>query len=450
MNLRWIWASVALVALAIAGCAGRGAREPAAALTEVAGAPTSAAPTSAAPASAAPASATPVERSRTDSAPRERPSAELVAALDAPTITRILRHGPLGDPEADPTNRVANSPAAAHFGQRLFYDPRLSLDSFHSCASCHMPTRAFADGLELPMPAGSSERHVPTVLNVAHQRWFFWDGRSDSLWSQALAVIENPKELGVGRPGLAKLVTRDALYRSEYRAAFGEDPSDAEADVDRTAVNAVKAIAAYETLLQSGDSAFDRFAAALGANDLDTAAEYPAEALRGLLLFDGRANCRSCHPGTNFSDGEFHSIGMFPRGGGKPTDAGRMRGIDKLRADPFRGNGAFSDAPDCDRALEVDSLVQSSEQWGQVRTPSLRNVARTAPYMSQGQLATLREVLEYYSTLDRAIPVGHHGEQVLKPLHFTAQEINDLEAFLRSLDGRDPPAHLVWAPPKPR
>lgn len=380
----------------------------------------------------------------------DRPSAELVAALDATTIQRILRHGPLGEPEPDPTNRVATSREAAHLGQRLFYDPRLSLDSFHSCASCHMPSRAFADGLSLPDPPGSSERHSPTVLNVAHQRWFFWDGRADSLWSQALAVIENPKELGVGRPGLARLVARDDIYRAEYRAAFGEEPSDAAEHADRTAVNAAKAIAAYETRLQSGDSAFDRFAAALAARDLDAAAAYPPDALRGLLLFVGRGNCRSCHAGTNFSDGEFHSIGMPPLGGGKLADAGRMRGIERLRADPFRGTGPWSDAPSSERALEVDALVQNSEQWGQLRTPSLRNVARTAPYMSQGQVATLRAVLEYYSTLEGAVPSGHHGEQVLKPLHFTPEEMADLEAFLRSLDGRDPPPELVWSPPKPR
>lgn len=387
---------------------------------------------------------------RAPPAPIDPATAELVATLDATTIQRILRHGPLGAPDPDPTNRYENSPEAAHLGQRLFYDPRLSLDGFFSCATCHMPDRAFADGLDLPIPVGSSDRHVPTVLNAAHQRWFFWDGRSDSLWSQALAVIANPKELGVGNEGLARLVANDALYRAEYRAAFGEDPSDAPAAETRTAVNAAKAIAAYETQLVSDESPFDQFAGALAANDLDAAATYPADALRGLLLFVGRADCRSCHAGTNFSDGEFHSIGIAPRGGGKPKDPGRMRGIELLRADPFRGSGPWSDAPTSERALEVDALVQSSEQWGQVRTPSLRNAARSAPYMSEGQVATLREILEYYSTLEGAVSVGHHGEQVLKPLNLSVGEMDDLEAFLRSLDGRDPPIERMWAPPKPR
>lgn len=379
---------------------------------------------------------------------RSRSENALVASLDATQIQRILRHGPLGPPEPDPTNRWESSDEAARFGQRLFFDTRLSTNGFFSCATCHMPGRAFADGLDLPVPEGSSDRHVPTILNSAYHRWQFWDGRSDSLWNQAIQPIDNPKELGVGRAGLAKLVTEDALLAREYRAIFGEEPSFDPAHVDRTAVFAAKAIAAYETRLVSADSAFDRFADALARDDLDAAADYPEDALRGLLLFTGRANCRSCHAGPMFTDGEFHSIGMPPRGGGALRDPGRMRGIELLRADPFRGTGPHSDAPDSERAREIETLVQSAEQWGQLRTPSLRNVARTAPYMSQGQVATLREILRYYSTLEGAVAAGHHGEQVLEPLHLSEGEMDDLEAFLKTLDGVDPPA--TWAKPLPK
>ncbi|MCY2961167.1 MAG: methylamine utilization protein [Planctomycetota bacterium] len=386
-----------------------------------------------------------------DVAPKAaEPARRLVDQLDATQVQRILRHGPLEPAPPDPTNRVATSDAAAHLGQRLFYDTRLSLDGNHSCTSCHMTSRAFADGLDLPVPAGASERHSPTILNAVYQRWFFWDGRADSLWSQALQPIENPRELGIGRAGLARLLVEDTRLAAEYRAAFDEAPSAAPEDSDRTAVNAAKAIAAYEARLVSADSAFDRFAAALRAGDLDAAARYPEDALRGLLLFTGRANCRSCHAGPLFSDGEFHTIGMPPKGGGKLRDSGRFRGIELLRADPFRGSGPWSDAPDSERAREVESLVQSPEQWGQVRTPSLRNVARTAPYMSQGQMASLRDVLHYYSTLDGAVAAGHHGEQVLKPLALSDGERADLEAFLRTLDGVDPPAALMKPLPKAR
>lgn len=379
-----------------------------------------------------------------------RPRERLVDRLAAKDIQRILRHGPLEPAEPDPTNRVAASDAAALLGQRLFFDTRLSLDGTRSCATCHVPSRAFADGLEVPEPAGSSERHTPGLLDVAHQRWFFWDGRADSLWSQALHPLGNPLELGIGRGGLARLLAEDGLLSAEYRAAFDEAPSAAPESSDRTAVNGVKAIAAYEARLASGGSAFDRFAAALRENDLDAAAAYPEDALRGLLLFTGRANCRSCHAGPLFSDGEFHTIGMPPRGGGKLRDSGRFQGVATVRADPFRGTGAWSDAPASARAREVDSLAQSAEQWGQLRTPTLRNVARTAPYMSQGQKATLRDVLRYYSTLEGAVAAGHHGEQVLKPLALSEAEIQELEAFLRTLDGVDPPAALLEPPPVAR
>lgn len=372
----------------------------------------------------------------------------VIDRLDAALVQRILRHGPLEAPAPDPSNRVATSDAAARLGQTLFFDQRLSLDGTRSCASCHVPSRAFADGLELPEPAGSSTRHTPSLLNAAHQRWFFWDGRADSLWSQALQPLENERELGIGRAGLARLIARDAQLVEAYRRAFDEAPSDAPAGADRTAVNAVKAIAAYETRLVSGESAFDRFARALRDGDRAAQALYPEEAARGLLLFVGRANCRSCHAGPLFSDGEFHSIGMPPRAGGPPRDAGRMRGIELLRADPFRASGAFSDDPGGARAKELESLMQSAEQWGQVRTPTLRNVSRTAPYMHQGQKATLADVLRYYSTLEGAVPAGHHGETVLKPLNLTEAEMRELEAFLRTLEGEDPPAEWGRAPPE--
>jgi len=384
-------------------------------------------------------------------APEPAPApARVVDRLEPAQVLRILRHGPLEAPAPDPSNRFAASNEAARLGQTLFFDTRLSLDGTRSCATCHVPARAFTDGLVLPEPAGSSARHTPTLLNAAHQRWFFWDGRADSLWSQALQPLEDARELGIGRTGLAQLIARDEKLGAAYQAAFEEAPSDAPGGADRTAVNAVKAIAAYETRLLSGESPFDRFARALRDGDKAAQALYPDEAARGLLLFVGKANCRSCHAGPLFSDGEFHSIGMPPRAGGAPRDAGRMRGIELLRADPFRGSGDYSDDPRGLRARELESLAHGAEQWGQVRTPTLRNVSRTGPYMHQGQMATLGDVLRYYSTLEGAVPAGHHGEQVLKPLNLTEAEMRELEAFLRTLDGEDPPAELLQAPEPPR
>ena len=127
-----------------------------------------------------------------------------------------------------------------------------------------------------------------------------------------------------------------------------------------------------------------------------------------------------------------------------------MEGLELLLKDPFNAAGAFSDDPRGTRATELDSLVRSSELWGQFRTPSLRNVARTAPYMHLGQFATLRDVLRYYSTLEGSVPAGHHGERVIRPLKLADAEIEDLIAFLESLTDTDLPAELVSKPTSPR
>ena len=225
---------------------------------------------------------------------------------------------------------------------------------------------------------------------------------------------------------------------------------------DREAVNRIfanlgKAIAAYERKLVSRRSPFDRFAEGLATGDVErmNAALSPS-AQRGLELFiSPRAGCTLCHNGPNFSDGEFHSIGVPPAGGGLPTDPGRYVGVEVLRRDPFNALGSFSDAPDGSTAARTGSIANGPHNWGNFKTPTLRNVARTAPYMHQGQFATLDEVLHYYSTLEGAVQLDHHQEQILKPLQLSEQEREDLRAFLESLtdEGIDPA--LLEAPDAP-
>jgi cytochrome c peroxidase len=155
-------------------------------------------------------------------------------------------------------------------------------------------------------------------------------------------------------------------------------------------------------------------------------------AQRGLKLFVGRAGCRLCHPGPRFTDDEFHDLGLAPRGGGTRRDPGRYGGLELLLQDPFRASGRYSDAPDGARARELEHLVAAQETWGQFKTPSLRNVARTAPYGHDGKFAALEDVLRFYSTLEGAAS-GHHGERVLRPLGLDEREIADLVAFLGAL-----------------
>jgi cytochrome c peroxidase len=399
------------------------------------------------------------------------------APLDDATLARIVKLAPLGEPPRDSTNAYADDPAAARFGQFLFFEKRLSADGQVSCSTCHDPARGFADG----KTTSTHDRHVPSLWNVAWQRWLFWDGRADSLWSQALKPLEETSEMHSDRTACVRVLWSDGELRSAYEAVFGalpdmsdtsrfplharpvpSDPrhpehvawtkmSDADRQsIDRAFVNIGKAIAAYERRLVSRNSKFDRFADALKNGDASAQAEYGAAERRGLALFLGKGECRLCHAGPNFSDNEFHNIAVPPLDRQTPRDAGRHAGIESVRIDPFNAQSAFSDDPRGERALELDALTRTFEMWGQFKTPTLRNVARTAPYMHQGQMATLTDVLRYYSKLENAIPAGHHNELVLKPLELSDGEIADLVAFLESLTDESLPKELLSAPSSPR
>jgi len=379
-------------------------------------------------------------------------------------LRRVLQHSPLADVPRDPTNVFFENPEAARLGQRLFFDGGLSKDGTVSCATCHVAGKGLADGHALPerFPV---DRNVPSLWNVAYNRWFFWDGRADSLWSQALKPLENPREQGGTRLGIVRRVVETPALRAGYEKVFGPAPdlsdrrrfppagspvalppggplhaawmSMAEADraqVDRAFANVGKAIAAYERNLVSRRSKFDVFVEGMKSGDATKMAALSPEARKGLKLFVGRANCRLCHSGPNFSDGEFHNIGVPPLRGGMTAD--RFAAIDEVRNDPFNSRGAFSD----DRALgaeKLDYLVKLQDSWGQVKTPTLRNVARTAPYMHQGQFGSLEEVLGYYSTLKGMVQAGHSERFILTPLMLTSGEIVSLTAFLESLSDEE-------------
>jgi cytochrome c peroxidase len=383
---------------------------------------------------------------------------------------RIFQHSPLPPPPPDPTNAVADDPAAARLGERLFLDPRLSGNGQISCATCHQPERHFTDGKPLAEGLSRVERHTPALWNVAYNRWYFWDGRADTLWSQALVPIERPDEMGGSRTDVARRIASDRELRTAYEQIFGpigefEDlrrfppgarphpdgagrpehtaweamaPHDRER-VERVFTNAGKAIAAYERKLLSRHSAFDVFVEGLRSGDAEKLAALSPAAQRGLRLFIGRGNCRLCHSGPNFTDGEFHSVRVPPLEGGLPRDPGRYRGIEELLASPFNAAGRYSDQRDGPAADKLRHLARKPDDWGRFKTPSLRNVALTPPYMHQGQLATLEEVIEHYSTFSRALPPGHHQQETfLVPLQLTEQEKADLKAFLEALTGLRP------------
>lgn len=412
---------------------------------------------------------------------------DITPPLSSEERAAALRLSPLPALPANPTNRYADDPAAAAFGRTLFFEQRLSGDQTRSCASCHEPARAFADGRPLPDAPQAHDRNTPTLLNVAHHRWFFSDGSADTLWAQALRPMESGRELASNRARISRLILTDAELRAAYERVFGPPPritaldalpaggvfdarpaalagetaapenaelyrawdaisSDDQSGVSRVFANVGKALEAYQRRLMTGPAPFDEFIAGLRENDIGRLRAISPSAVRGLKLFLGRANCTLCHSGPLFSDREFHNIGVPDRDTRQVNDPGRFAGIELVQRDPFNGLGAFSDAPDSAFNDKLRFLAQPPHAAGAFKTPSLRNVALTAPYMRQGQFKSLEEVVEFYSTLEGAAAAGHgHRETILQPLNLTAGEKADLVAFLRTLTGAPPPAEWLSA-----
>jgi cytochrome c peroxidase len=363
-------------------------------------------------------------------------------------LAAIYRHSPMPALPPDPTNRVADDPRAARLGQYLFFDARLSVSGKVSCATCHQASLSFTDGKPVAAGAGRGTRNSPTVLNAAYNQWFFLDGRSDSLWSQALQPFESPVEMAGDRHNIVRRVAQDAAARKAYEGIFGPLPDFGAATVERQPVdraftNLGKAIEAYERLLVSQPAPFDRYVSALRKGDAAGQRVLSAAAKRGLKLFVGTAHCDLCHSGPLFSDGQFHNLGLAVG-----QDTGRAAGIALLRANPFNSTGAFSDAPtDSARGAQLSFLPEANTQLGAFKTPSLREVSRTTPYMHDGRFQTLAQVVRFY-----AGALNQHGATLgqrertldLIPKLTGAQQV-DLIAFLHALGGPTLPAELTRA-----
>lgn len=396
------------------------------------------------------------------------------------TLERVSSFSPLPSPPPDSTNRVADDDAAAHFGRFLFFDERLSGNGEVSCASCHRPNHGFSVPTRLGHGIGETPRHPPSLLDVAQHRWFDWDGKADSLWLQALRPLEKPNEHGTTRTAVARLVANTDELERAYEAVFEEslpsmadesrfppaarprpDAPESEAHrtwrsmakedrklVNRVASDVTKAIAAYERRLQTGDAPFDRFVRGVAEEEPELRRAMSPSAKRGLKLFVGKAGCARCHNGPNFTDETFHNLGLPDRPWLKDRDLGRWRGVEQVRESPFNATGPYSDAREGKGAKRIQFLKRTPEGRGQFKTPSLRNVARTPPYMHGGHFDTLEEVVRFYSTLAGTVDVGHR-EEMLDPLGLTDREIDDLVAFLEALSGERPPEKLLRPPDSP-
>ena len=394
------------------------------------------------------------------------PVAEDVAAIWTEAELGLLTSLSLSaasPPPASPGNRLADDPRAAELGHALFFDPALSANGEVACASCHHPARAFTDGLPLSVGVGQAGANAPTLIGVAHATWLFWDGRRDSVWAQALAPLEAGVEMATTRVDAVRRVTTSETTRARYEAIFGrpapfDDPArfppgagpfadragrDAwnrmhpadRAAVDRAFANVGKLLEAYQRKLEPGPSRFDRYVARLrGEGEGGADASLTEEEIAGLRLFIDaeRTQCLRCHNGPLLTNQSFHHIGTATAADGSPA-YGRFLGIQAVLVDPFNCLGRYSDADadDCG-ALRFLDRSQVSHAEGQFKTPTLRSVSRTGPYMHDGRFETLEAVIEHYRRPpDRAL----EPHELVPPLEVTDAEAAALVAFLHTLDG---------------
>ena len=393
--------------------------------------------------------------------------------IPATNVVEILKLSPLPKLPQAPTNQYADNKDASLLGQHLFFDTRLSANEEVSCATCHQAETDWTDQKPVSEGLETVSRNAPTLWNVAYQRWYFWDGRKDTLWSQALGPIEHPKEMGGSRLRSYLLIQSTEEYRHLYNKAFGSlpplssesiskdarpvvgNPSDQmhqdwqvlktsdKETLNRVFSNVGKSMEAYQRQIISRDAPFDRFVDAI-RNDRESAPEHLSDAaIRGMVLFTGRGQCILCHTGPNFTDNEFHNIGLDR--GNRPLDQGRYPAIKQVKTDPFNGQGSYSDDTSLEANQALHYVAPKDNNLGEFKTPTLRNIANTAPYMHDGRFAELKEVLEFYSTLPDTPAIGHR-EESLQPLNLTEEELNDLKAFLDSLTGAPLNERLLTAP----
>ena len=316
-----------------------------------------------------------------------------------PVGTPIEIPVPLGlPPVAAPANNKPTVETVA-LGKKLYYDVKLSADDTVSCASCHGPAHGFTDGSPVSTGVGGKQggRSAPTVLNAAYNPVQFWDGRAASLEEQAGGPIANPIEMNLPHDAAVRKLNADAEYPKLFEKAFGPGPA--------TIEKVQMAIASFERTVIAGNSPFDRYQ--FGG---DKKALSPA-AVRGLAIFKDAAkgNCVKCHTIDDkyalFSDGKFHNLGVGMNSEGELADLGRY----------------------------TQTKVESDK--GAVRTPTLRNIAQTAPYMHDGSAKTLRRVVDFY------VGGGNSNPQLdkeIKKLELSGRERDDLVAFLESLTGEIP------------
>lgn len=314
--------------------------------------------------------------------------------IDGVTVPDV---GPLPTVVPIPSSNL-NYTAKIELGKQLYFDGRLSKNNAISCAFCHNPGTGFADPRQTSIGVGGGVggRQSPTVYNTGLNHVQFWDGRARSLEEQAIGPIHNPVEMAETHEHVVAKLGKIKGYQQQFRAVFGTD-------VNLQGI--AEAIAAYERTVLSTNSAFDKYV--LGAQKaMDEAA------VRGLALFKGKARCILCHNGPNFTDNQFHNLGV-PQVGPMKEDLGRF------------------------------AVSRAEKDRGAFKTPTLRSITETAPYMHDGAFKTLEEVVEF---MDQGGGSNPNLSPLVKPLNLTAEEKSDLVAFLKALAGEPIPFSMPKLP----
>lgn len=312
----------------------------------------------------------------------------------------LLAAPPLGLPEVPVPADNPQTEAKISLGKQLYFDPRLSNDMTVSCATCHDPAKGFSNGDQFAtgFKGQKGGRNSPTVINAAYQSLQFWDGRAKTLEDQALGPVQNPIEMSMTLGDVIDRLNKVEGYRKQFQSVFGTDV---------TEQNLAKAIAAYERTIISGNAPYDKYQAG------DKSALSPA-AIRGLELFNGKAHCSACHAGPNFTDNGFHNLGI---------------GMEKPKPDDGRA-----------------AISKLAGDTGSFKTPTVREIARTGPYMHDGSLKTLEEVVQHYNKGGFANP---YLDEEIFALKLTDAEVADLVTFMKEgLSSKDYPDHKAPELPK--
>jgi cytochrome c peroxidase len=422
---------------------------------------------------------------------------------DELALLQTLSPASLPSPPADISNRFADNAGAAAFGQKLFFESAFSgklLDGDDdgststlgskgqsgkvACAGCHVPSAGFLDdrtlGEQISLAAGWGKRRTPSLLDVGQTKLVMWDGKHDALYNQPFGPLENLVEMNSSRLYAAEQIF--ALYRGDYEAIFGAMPplgdtsrfpaitadttgcqpttvdptatcngtqhglpGDAEFDqmaaadqdaVTQVVVNMGKAIGAYERLLSCGPGRFDQWMH--GQTDALTASEQ-----RGAEIFVGRGKCVGCHSGPFLSDQQFHDVGLQPKTVAvvfiDSSDPGASTGVASSIADPLNVRGKYSDGDDGRLPSTVPSTMN-----GAFRTPILRCEARRPTFMHTGQLSSLAQVVAFFAR--GGDQFGYLGTSELAALSLSAEDQQDLTAFLGTLEGPGPTTALLTKP----